>query len=215
MLADPAAALDLDRLLLRAAALEEGAVRVQAAGRVLALTVPVLTPAGLLDGTPTVLGLRAAELAEPAELDRVVPLAELRAALAEASAEPAAGPLRVAVPAAELAVAWAGVAPPRDGWQPLGEFGVREVERIAVEGVTEVRAALPDDAGQAVLARVRAAIWGRAAEALQGLPAGAAFAAFGLGFLAPPETAVRVFGSGAWRRLGTRWGQVLCRSRTV
>lgn len=209
-LADQLAVRDLDRLIDRAGRVEDGAVRIQATGLVAAVTVPVLAPAGLLDRTPTVLGLRAVRLTEPVEVDRVVPRAALATLLGEAVAANAA---TVTIPADTVSVAWTGITPPRDGWEDLGVLPAQAVESVALAGVEEVRTAIPGDAGAAVLQKVRAEVWGRPASTLLEAPAGAAFACFGLGFLAKPVTQVRVFRAGPWLRLGTEWGQVLCRVR--
>jgi hypothetical protein len=54
-------------------------------------------------------------------------------------------------------------------------------------------------------------VWGRDVEGVDGLPSGAAFAAEALGFLAAGG-AMTVFTSGAWVRLSSPRGHVLCRT---
>jgi hypothetical protein len=57
---------------------------------------------------------------------------------------------------------------------------------------------------------VRSEVWGRPVEGAALVTAGAAFAAYSLGFLSDSE-AVRVFESGPWTRLTTSRGHVLVR----
>ncbi|MBD3784986.1 MAG: hypothetical protein IE926_18890, partial [Micrococcales bacterium] len=73
-LVDAAALGDLGRFAARARTLDEqGAMRLQAGGDVLAAWVGVLPGSGILS-EGTVLGLRTFALAEPATCDAVVPL---------------------------------------------------------------------------------------------------------------------------------------------
>ena len=74
-----AAAQDLAVLLGRAARLDDAAaVRLIADSGVLAMYVAVITPKGLLDRGPTVLGLRTTALLD-GSFDAVVPIASLQA----------------------------------------------------------------------------------------------------------------------------------------
>ena len=68
MFPDPQAAADLLTFASRAVRLGDGVVRMRAAAGVLVTTAAPLAPRGLLDATPTVLGLRVSEV-EP-ELER-------------------------------------------------------------------------------------------------------------------------------------------------
>ena len=115
VLTDHDSLLDLGRYAARARALDaDGAVRLQAVGSVLATWVGVLPGTGLL-GTGTTLGLRTSALAEPAELDVLVPLAAVTDRVArdgEAAILPVT-PMRVNA-------AWAAVSPPRGGWNGGG-----------------------------------------------------------------------------------------------
>ena len=73
-LTDPQSLADLGRFASRARTVDdEGAMRLQASGEVLAAWVGVLPGNGIL-AEGTVLGLRTFALAEPAELDVIVPL---------------------------------------------------------------------------------------------------------------------------------------------
>jgi hypothetical protein len=81
----------------------------------------------------------------------------------------------------------------------------------AQAGVEEVAAGAGEGSGAQAVARLRALVWGRDVHGVPGLPAGAAFAADALGFLAPDEP-VALHRSGAWRRLTTQHGHVLART---
>ena len=61
-LSDPSTLDDLQVFLARAARIEEGSVRLIAGSGILAVYTAILYPVGLLDETPTVLGLRTAAL---------------------------------------------------------------------------------------------------------------------------------------------------------
>ena len=106
---------------------------------------------------PTVLGLRALALADPrAELDVTVPLSALgdRFAAADSgnsdSTELAVPPMRA------TDAGWAGVSPPRGGWELRTALDPAELTAAARAGVEEIAAALPDAVGAHVVAQVRA-----------------------------------------------------------
>lgn len=220
-LQDPPALGDLQVLLARAARIEEGSVRVVAGGGVLAAYVAVLYPVGLMDESPTVLGLRAVRVAPEDEFDVVVPLASLRGRLERTQLEVAAaaepGATRVELPSETPSVTWAAISPPRGGWQAVGTVDPAELDRVARDGIAEVAAAVPASAGEQIVRKVRAEVWGREVADAAHLPAGAAFAALSLGFLgangvdgaAPVET----FESGSWARLSSPRGHVLVKRR--
>jgi hypothetical protein len=82
-------------------------------------------------------------------------------------------------------------------------------------GIAAVAEAVPQDPGEDVVRTVRASIWGVPDEALDGMPLGAAFAAFALGFIVgEEEAAVRT--AGPWTRVSLNRGHVIVRgpSRT-
>src|SRR6187431_2244046 len=91
---------DLRTYLGRAGRVEDGSVRLIAGGGVLAVYAAVLYPAGLLDESPTVLGLRTFALPQEEEFDIVVPLGSLlrRIDTAEAGSKDAAAPVSIATP---------------------------------------------------------------------------------------------------------------------
>lgn len=189
-LADPAQARDLATLLARARRIDaDAAVRLQARGPVLAAWVPVMASGTLLDELPTVIGMRAVHLSAPAHADVTVPAASVLERLArldrqttDRKAPGGAEPIRLALPPVTLAPAWAGSMPGASGWLPEGQVPTARLGEIAREGVAEVEAALPQSPGQAITNSIRAKVWGRMLP--EGIPAGAAFGAEALGFLA-------------------------------
>lgn len=207
-LADPGADRDLVTMLQRAVRVEQGAARILVVGSTLAVWVRVLAPAGLLDATPTVLGMRAARLAHPVDaLDAVVPIADALAVQGRADGETSP---EFAVPAARAAAAWTGITPPMAGWAEVGRFGAAGISALVERGTAEVAASAPPDAGAPVITKVRGIIWGRPAAELGGLPAGAGFALAALGFLGA-DGSVRHLESAGWHRLSTGAGEVLVR----
>lgn len=199
---DERAALDALTFARRAERLGDGTVRLRASGGVLDLTTAPLSPQGLLDETPTVLGMRTAAVDPEVECDLVVQAAGLAVA---GSA--------LALPDVATTASWAGISPPRGGWTPTGAIAAATLAARAQWGIAAIAESLPDDPGAEVVARVRAEVWGADDDELDGLPRGAAFAAFALGFIAGDETA-RTFASGTWTRLTLVRGHVLVR-RTV
>lgn len=205
VLTDHESLLDLGRYAARARALDaDGAVRLQAVGSVLAAWVGVLPGTGLL-GTGTTLGLRTSALAEPAELDVLVPLAAVTDRVAH-DGEPAVLP----VPPMRVNAAWAAVSPPRGGWQPLSHVSAEALQRSASEGIAEVTDGAPEGSGAAAVSALRAQVWRRPMSDAPGVPAALAFAAYALGFLLPGTDAA-VASSGPWTRITTPAGHALTR----
>lgn len=200
-LADQASWDDLATYVARAKYLDSGgAARLAGHARVLAVYVSPVHGGG----GPDVLGLRTFALAEPSDVDVVVDLAALTDRFARRAAEPVL-PLP---PAPATGVSWAGVAPPRSGWTALGQVPADVLVEAARLGVAEVAAGVPDVAGAPAVARLRAGVWSRPVPGTE-VPAGAAFAAEGLGFLGAEPVDVLV--AGPWHRLSTRRGHVLVR----
>ncbi|TFB46522.1 hypothetical protein [Cryobacterium tagatosivorans] len=213
-LADSLSLADLQVYLSRAARVEDGSVRLISAAGVLAVYTAILYPRGLLDSSPTVLGLRTFALTEPVELDAVVPVRSLLdrvARLAGAAVDPGA-PVTVTVPLEVSTVTWAGISPPRGGWQPHGQTDAAVLESAARAGIDEVAASIPAGTGEQIVQRVRSEVWGRPVEDLDFVPSGAAFAAYSLGFLSPDEP-VALFETGPWTRLSTSRGHILVRRK--
>lgn len=224
-LADTPTLDDLQVFLARAARIEEGSVRLIAGSGVLAVYAAVFYPIGLLDESPTVLGLRTVALGDPgdghAEFDVVVPIRSLlqrlenaQAARAAASAAPgpdADGPITISLPMEVNTVTWSAISPPRGGWRAIAGTTTTVLDRAARAGIDEVAGAVPETAGEQIVRRVRSEVWSRGIDGLEHVPAGAAFAAFGLGFLGDDE--VRIFETGPWTRLTTRRGHVLVKRK--
>ena len=85
--------------------------------------------------------------------------------------------------------------------------------RAAAEaGIREIAAIIPDKPGALIVNNARATVWGRELPDAGGLPAGAAFAALTLGFLADGEQ--RLYRAGRWFRLSGTRGHVLVRTGT-
>jgi len=128
---------------------------------------------------------------------------------AEAAADEA-GPVEIRLPLEVSTVTWAGISPPRGGWQKVGETSSSLLQSTAKSGVAEVAEAVPTGTGEQLVQRVRAEVWGRPIDGLEYIPAGAAFAADSLGF-AGDDDVVTIHETGPWTRLTTRRGHTLVR----
>ncbi|WES65271.1 hypothetical protein P0L94_04170 [Microbacter sp. GSS18] len=202
LFSDSAAAADALTYSSRTAPLGDGAVRLRASGGVMVMTSAPLAPRGLLDQTPTVIGMRVLAVDPELECDLVVDASTL----VRADDDPAA----VVLPEASVSAGWAGVAPPKAGWEPAGMVASSLLAERAQHGVSAVAEAMPDSPGEDVVRQVRASIWGAPDAALDDLPLGAAFAAYALGFLAGDESA-RVLTAASWTRITLQRGHVLVR----
>lgn len=203
---DPRDLADLRTFATRARSVDDGAIRLNAAGPVLAAYVCVLRPRLLGEATPTILGLRTMALAVPAELDATVPLSAVLDRLARAGADD----VELPVPPMTVAESWAGVGAPRAGWEQLGSLPDETLRQAAQAGISEIAAIIPDKPGALIVNNARATVWGRPLPEGGGLPAGAAFAALTLGFLADGEQSL--YRSGRWFRLSSPRGHVLVRA---
>jgi hypothetical protein len=212
VLPDPTALADLRTYLGRADRIDRASVRLVAGEGVLAVYTAVLYPAGLLDETPTVLGLRTVAVDESNELDAVVPIASLAERLQRLE-PPAEGAVELGLPAEVNTVTWAGVAPPRSNWRVVDRTTGAVLRQVAEEGIVEVARTLPEDAGEHLVRRIRSEVWSRPIEGIEHVPAGAAFAAHSLGFLGSPTEDVPVYETGPWTRLSTARGHVLVKRR--
>ncbi|WP_116211861.1 hypothetical protein [Streptomyces olivoreticuli] len=233
--ADAGEAADLAGFLARLIHYDRAAaVRLQASGGVL----------GVFGRPPSfeVLAIRTARLAEPAEgaertvLDTTVSAGQLADALdAAGAASPGSGPV-VVVPEAVTGPPWAGVLPPRSGWQRVeGLPGVEAVRGAVAAAVTEFRTrdeALPEPQRTRVERdRIGREIWSRTLGDTA-LPLRAVHAAQSLGFLRPVRTGaaagpaagragaalalgpepLTLFAAGGWLRLRTPYGSVAVRT---
>ena len=216
-----AAAADLSTYISRARSLDtQAAIRLTARGSVLAVFACSLAPETMLDNTPTILGMRALNLAKPSTLDIVVD----SAALLERLARIEESEMVLYLPPVTVHTEWAGKAAPLQGWEKLGTIDADQFRRASRDGLTAVEKALPENPGAAVLTTVRTRIWS-SPMVLEHLPefdrtpipTGAAFALQVFGFL--PETftgelaiyAART-GSDGWVRIAAPGGHVLVRS---
>jgi hypothetical protein len=213
-LVDSLALDDLQTFIGRAVRVEDGSVRLIAGSGVLAVYVAVLYPAGLFDGSLIVLGLRTFALAARDDFDVVVPLGSLQQRLTrlQSTIEDPAGPVSVALPIEVNTRTWSAISPPRGGWRMLGDADHGRFESVAKAGIAEVASAIPAGLGEKLVRRVRTEVWGRPIDGLEHIPAGGAFAAHALGFLAADD-AVWVYETGPWTRLTTKRGHVLIKHR--
>lgn len=217
-LADPLAVADLRVYLERAGRVEDTSARLVADSGVLAVYTGILYPRGLLDTTPTVLGLRTFATDPDAALDAVVPIRAMLdrvVRLPQASGDSTAtGPIGIRLPPEAGTASWAGISPPRGGWQRVGEAAFDALDAAARAGIDEIAAAIPAGTGEHIVQRVRSEVWRRPVAGLDpmlvDLPAGAAFAGSSLGFLHPDDP-VTLLETGLWLRLSTRRGHVLVR----
>ena len=209
-LQDRQAVEDLQAYLLRAKRLDkDGLVRFRAFGNVLAAYVAPIFAGSLMDNGPTVLGLRTMELAEGSELDAVVPIASVLDRLAKLLAD---NPRKWVLELPDsLKTPWAGISPPRTGWEPLVEIPEPELTQIAKDGIAEVADTIPEAVGGPIAARIRGEIWGRQMKFGSRIPTGAAFVAAGLGFLTENEV-VQAYQAQGWVRLSSEHGHVIAKA---
>jgi hypothetical protein len=204
-LADVGTTADLRTFVSRARTADDGAIRLQASGQVLAAYVSIMRPKLLGEGTPTILGLRTMALASPSDLDLTVPLA----AVADRLARMAGDDVELQIPPMTLNESWAGISAPRGGWERVRELDPGMLIQAARDGVREISQIIPVNPGALIVNNARAAVWGRTLPGIDAaLPGGTAFAAYVLGFVAPDETAV-LFRSHRWLRLSTGRGHIL------
>ncbi|MHA7238556.1 hypothetical protein [Arthrobacter sp. TMS1-12-1] len=209
--ADPHTVADLRTFTARARANDDGGMRLVGAGRVLAAYVCTLRPTVLGEAVPTVLGLRTMALGEEADVDTTVALGSVLDRLARMPE----GDVVFPVPTVTVTENWAGVLPPRSGWEAAGTVAAEVLERAAHQGIAEVARSLPERAGAPLVSGARIAVWGRPMAGVPGaVPAGAAFGALSLGFLEPGAVAT-IHINGRWSRISTARGHVLVRAAAV
>ncbi|MFE1443450.1 hypothetical protein [Streptomyces sp. NPDC058739] len=204
-LADEGEAADLAAFLTRLLHYDRAAaVRLQAAGTALAVF-----------GRPPsfeVLAIRAVRLAKPYEngldvtLDVTVSVGELLEGVDESAAT-------VTVPGAVTGPAWAGVLPPRGGWEPVSGLPAGDALRgLVAAGVAEFRSRSEELGAEGrtrgELDRIGREIWSRTVGDT-GLPVRVVHAAQALGFLRGGDPVL--FSSGGWLRLRTPYGSVALR----
>ncbi|MFM6967870.1 MAG: hypothetical protein ACKOWN_02920 [Microbacteriaceae bacterium] len=202
---------DLDTFIDRAGAIENESVRLVAEGSVLTAWVQVLSPRGLSDTTPTVLGMRGFALAAPAQVDLVVPIESLHVRLS--SPETTESGVVVTLPAAVPSIRWTVTLPPRDGWEMTGKLNASDLEKVARDGVKEVQKSIPTEAEERIVRSVRSQVWGSNISKKIGLPAGVAFAAVTLGFLTEKTLPVSI--RDPWIRVSSSGGDVVAKRTEV
>ncbi|MGW5420684.1 hypothetical protein [Streptomyces sp. NPDC003943] len=203
--ADPREAAGLAAFLRRLLHYDRAAaVRLQAGGGALAVF-----------GRPPsfeVIAIRTAQLVDAVDLDVTVSAGELLEGIEESAG-------KAFVPGPVTGPPWAGVLPPRAGWEPVaGLPPVAEIRGAVAAAVTEFRTrdeALPEERRtRAERDRLGREIWSRTF-AGTGLPLRAAHAAQSLGFLPGlpgEELPVALFAAGPWLRLRTPYGSVALRT---
>lgn len=209
--ADPRSVADFRTFTARARANDDGGMRLVAVGRVLAAYVCTLRSTVLGEAVPTVLGLRTMALAEEAEVDVTVSLGSVLDRLARMGDTD----VDFTVPTVTVTENWAGVLPPRSGWSATGTVSAEVLEQAARDGIAEVAQSLPTGAGAPLVSSARVAVWGKPLPGMPGnVPAGAAFGAMSLGFLAPGTDAT-LHVNNRWSRVSTPRGHVLVRAAAV
>jgi hypothetical protein len=187
--------------LTRLVALDARAcVRLQAHGQVL----------GVWGGPPLdAVTLRPVALAEPSDLsDATVSAVRLLERL-----DPVAGSTAVEVPPAVPGPPWAGLLPPRTGWQPAATMpagAVHDAVRVAVDGFRRRLDLIPEhDRSRARLDALAAEVWDRPLVAA--VPLRVAHAAELTGLLGR-EGEVTALRQGDWSRLQCPGGSVAARA---
>lgn len=203
-LASDQARLDALQFVERAIRVNNQSARLIAQQNTLLIYVGVLFPRGLLDQTPTVLGLRVFALSEPADFDVIVPLESLAHRLRVAGENTES---HVQVPAEVASLSWASVTPPQEGWRRRLGVSAQALQTAAAQGITAVAESIPDSVGESVLQKVRAQIWGAMIPGHKRIPAGVAFAADALGFLNEKSLSVHTLDN--WLRVSSKAGYVL------
>lgn len=200
VLADAESAVDAQTFASRAARVGDGAVRLRAADGILVMTCAPIAQRGILDASPTILGVRVLAADPELACDLVVDGSSLRA-----------DGVTLSLPETGIRASWAGISPPTSGWTASGEVSSTDLAAAAHRGMEDVATAVPTDAGEDVVRQIRAAVWGASDPLLRGMPRGVGFVAQVLGFLGPDAESVLLRESGAWRRLSLRRGHVLVR----
>lgn len=202
---------DLDTFIDRSGLLDNDAVRLVAKGNIVVAWVQVLTPRGLNDTTPTVLGMRGAELLVEAKFDIVVPIESLRARFA--TAEEAETGFVVTMPAQSPSIRWKIPLPPQEGWSPLGKIGASDLSNVVREGMKIIKRKVPNNAEEHVVRSYRSQVWGAAINNTLGMPAGVALAAETLGFFG--DTVMSVSSKNPWIRVSATRGDILAKNTTA
>ncbi len=202
---------DLSTFIDRAGLVENSAIRLVAKGKLVVAWVQVLAPRGLNDTTPTVLGMRGAELAVEAKFDIVVPIDSLRARFDNALESD--NLFVVTMPMQAPSVRWKIPLPPQTGWESLGKIGASDLEVVAREGMKIIKRKVPRNAEEHLVRSYRSQVWGTTINGSIGLPAGVALAAETLGFFG--DKVMDISAKEPWLRLSSTRGEILAKHTPV
>lgn len=202
---------DLDTFVDRSGLLDNDAVRLVARGGVVTVWVQVLAPRGLSDTTPTVLGMRGAELVSDVKFDIVAPIESLRARLANAT-ETETGWV-VEMPAQAPSIRWQIPLPPQTGWKESGKVSAAELRQVAAEGMKVIKRKVSRSTEEHIVRSYRSQVWGSTINHTLGLPAGVALAAETLGFFG--DTTMTVSARNPWIRVASGRGDILAKQNEV
>lgn len=190
---------DLRVFLERAEKLGASNVRLQVIEQALIATIPVLVGNGLTGLQLTALRISAIQSA--LAHDQVVAVRSVLERIAHLPVD-ATGP--VEWPPASVSVPWAGIAPPRTGWQLVAEIEL-DYLRASAESTLGALATLTTTAPEVALAHALSQ-----RDSQLEAPVGLAAAAQSLGFLIGAQPA-KLATAGRWTRLSTAHGHVLSR----
>lgn len=202
---------DLATFIDRSGLIDNSAARLVAKGNLLVAWVQVLAPRGLNDTTPTVLGMRGAELVAEAKFDIVVPIDSLRARFD--NAEETDTGFVVTMPLQAPSVRWKIPLPPQTGWESLGKIGASDLQHVVREGMKIIKRKIPNNAEEHVVRSYRSQVWGTTINGSLGLPAGVALAAETLGFFG--DKVMDVSAKEPWIRLSSTRGEILAKHTPV
>ncbi|MBK6440555.1 MAG: hypothetical protein IPF90_00040 [Actinomycetales bacterium] len=157
-------------------------------------------------------------------------------ALLDRFARDGVGATSMTLPTVSAYAAWSGALPATGGWTPAGVLSASDLIAAATSGIAEISEGVGPAgtvAGARAVEELRRRVWARpvpvgavgARDGGAGPPvttieapgvgvdvtAGAAFAAYVLGFLPDATASIRVWRSGRWVRLQTQVGHVVAR----
>ncbi|HEY5836306.1 hypothetical protein [Streptomyces sp.] len=154
-------------------------------------------------------------------VDATVSAGELLEAVSAAASE---GGAEFTVPRSVTGPAWAGLLPPRGGWQRIAEMPAAPVRGVAAEAVAEFRArteGLPQERRtRRELDALAEELWGRSFGPGGAVTLRVVHAAYALGFLRVPpgegaQDVAVLLSAGAWVRLRTGYGSVAVRGASA
>lgn len=182
----------------------DGVIRFTCGDSTLRVTVCTFSPFGILDSSPTVLGMRIFAEESGATFDAV---GSARAILDRiAHLEP--GELSIGIPPMRETATWVGVEPPKQDWRQIAEIPAATLNGVALAGIAEVADAVPEQPGEVLVRDVRQKIWGAPFDPMPEMPRSVAFTGHMLGFFTHPSNAL-IYESGRWMRVSTPSGHVL------